>query len=53
MSSAAATSRIPYASVTESRARHAVIAVFMQMMITVVYSWSVFRVPLATLHGWS
>ncbi len=23
------------------------------MMITVVYSWSVFRVPLAVLHGWS
>ena len=38
---------------TGGRARHAVVAVFMQMMITVVYSWSVFRVPLGVLHGWS
>jgi MFS transporter, OFA family, oxalate/formate antiporter len=38
---------------TGSRARHAVVAVFMQMMISVVYSWSVFRVPLGALHGWS
>jgi OFA family oxalate/formate antiporter-like MFS transporter len=53
MSSAAATSRIRSASVTENRARYAVLAVFMQMIITVVYSWSVFRVPLAALHGWS
>src|SRR5580658_948866 len=39
--------------VTGNRARHAIIAIFMQMMITVVYSWSVFRVPLSVLHGWS
>ena len=41
------------ATATESRVRHAVVAVFMQMVITVVYSWSVFRVPLAVLHHWS
>src|ERR1700683_534601 len=38
---------------TGSRARYALTAIFMQMMITVVYSWSVFRVPLSVLHGWS
>jgi len=36
-----------------SRARHAVIAVFMQIILAVVYSWSVFRGPLTLLHGWS
>ena len=35
------------------RARHAVIAVFMQAINAVVYSWSVFRGPLAELHHWS
>jgi OFA family oxalate/formate antiporter-like MFS transporter len=40
-------------SVPASRARHAVIAVFMQMMLAVVYSWSVFRGPLTLLYGWS
>jgi OFA family oxalate/formate antiporter-like MFS transporter len=38
---------------TESRARHAVVAVFMQVIVAVVYSWSVFRGPLTSLHGWS
>ncbi len=41
------------ATVPASRARHAVIAVFMQMMLAVVYSWSVFRGPLTILYGWS
>lgn len=36
-----------------SRARHAVVAVVMQLMVSVVYSWSVFRGPLSVLHGWS
>jgi OFA family oxalate/formate antiporter-like MFS transporter len=36
-----------------SRARHAVVAVVMQLMVSVVYSWSVFRGPLSALHGWS
>lgn len=43
----------PAAAVADSRVRHAVIAVFMQVVLTVVYSWSVFRGPLAVLHGWS
>lgn len=38
---------------TQSRAHHAVIAVFVQMIVSVVYSWSVFRGPLTQLHGWS
>jgi MFS transporter, OFA family, oxalate/formate antiporter len=41
------------AAVPKSRVRHAALAVFMQVVITVVYSWSVFRVPLGVLHGWS
>src|SRR5208283_1879114 len=41
------------ARTTPSRARHAVIAVFTQVIVAVVYSWSVFRGPLAQLHGWS
>lgn len=36
-----------------SRARHAIVAVVMQLMVSVVYSWSVFRGPLSVLHGWS
>lgn len=35
------------------RALQAVVAVFMQIFVSVVYSWSVFRGPLAVLHGWS
>jgi OFA family oxalate/formate antiporter-like MFS transporter len=35
------------------RARHAIVAVVMQLMVSVVYSWSVFRGPLSALHGWS
>ena len=53
MSSAAATSHAMSAAPVESRARHAIIAVLMQMIITVVYSWSVFRPPLGVLYGWS
>ena len=37
----------------ENRARHALVAVFMQIIVSVVYSWSVFRSPLTQLHGWS
>lgn len=29
------------------------VAVFMQIIVAVVYSWSVFRSPLTQLHGWS
>ncbi|HWE52311.1 MAG TPA: OFA family MFS transporter [Bryobacteraceae bacterium] len=53
MTSSPAKSAAEPDTVGGNRARHAIIAIFMQMMITVVYSWSVFRVPLAVLHGWS
>jgi MFS transporter, OFA family, oxalate/formate antiporter len=43
----------PTVAVSPSRVRHAVVAVCMQILIGVVYSWSVFRAPLAQLHGWS
>lgn len=35
------------------RARYAVAAVAMQVLLGVIYSWSVFRGPLAQLHGWT
>jgi OFA family oxalate/formate antiporter-like MFS transporter len=35
------------------RARHAIVAVFMQIVVAVTYSWTVFREPLAQYHGWS
>ena len=38
---------------SESRARHVVVAMLMQIVVTVVYSWSVFRPPLTALYGWS
>lgn len=40
-------------SVATSRMRHAAIAVFMQVLVSLSYSYSVFRVPLTVLHGWS
>jgi OFA family oxalate/formate antiporter-like MFS transporter len=40
-------------AVPAGRARHAIIAVLIQAINAVVYSWSVFRGPLTHLHGWS
>lgn len=40
-------------TVVQGRARHAVVAVVMQLLVSLSYSYSVFRVPLASLHGWS
>ncbi|MCC6344331.1 MAG: OFA family MFS transporter [Bryobacterales bacterium] len=40
-------------TVSLNRARYAAVAVFMQVLLGVIYSWSVFRPPLAQLHGWS
>ena len=40
-------------AVTESRVRHVIVAMLMQIVVTVVYSWSVFRPPLTALYGWS
>ena len=36
-----------------TRSKFAAAAVFMQVLLGVLYSWSVFRAPLAQLHGWS
>lgn len=41
------------AAVSVSRAKYAASAVFMQILLGVIYSWSIFRNPLAQLHGWS
>lgn len=35
------------------RWRYAAVAVFMQILLGVLYSWSIFRGPLAQLYGWS
>ena len=35
------------------RWRYAATAVFMQVLLGVIYAWSIFRGPLAQLHGWS
>ncbi len=41
------------AAVSENRVRYAAAAIFMQVLLGVLYSWSIFRGPLAQLHGWS
>src|SRR5712691_908768 len=38
---------------SKNRMRHALIAVLMQLLVSLTYSYSVFRVPLGLLHGWS
>ncbi|MBK9169612.1 MAG: OFA family MFS transporter [Bryobacterales bacterium] len=38
---------------TGGRARYAAAAVFMQILLGVIYSWSVFRGPLEQWQGWS
>ena len=35
------------------RLRYAAAAVFMQVLLGVIYSWSIFRGPLSQLHGWT
>lgn len=35
------------------RVRYAAAAIFMQVLLGVIYAWSVFRGPLAQLHGWT
>src|SRR5260370_40282506 len=39
--------------VPSGRLRYAAAAVFMQVLLGVIYSWSIFRAPLAQLHGWT
>src|SRR5215467_15512074 len=46
------TSPVPAPSAS-GRWRYAATAVFMQVVLGVIYSWSIFRGPLAQLHGWS
>src|SRR2546429_3473725 len=41
------------ATTASGRWRYAATAVFMQILLGVLYSWSIFRGPLAQLHGWS
>lgn len=48
-----ATSSLKVPIVSESRARHVVVAMLMQIIVAVVYAWSVFRPPLTALYGWS
>jgi MFS transporter, OFA family, oxalate/formate antiporter len=36
-----------------SRVRYAAVAVAMEFVLGILYTWSVFRGPLAQLHGWS
>src|SRR5258707_4759199 len=36
-----------------ARVQYAVAAVAMQVLLGIIYAWSVFRAPLAQLHGWS
>ena len=38
---------------TPSRVFQAVVAMFMQLVLGILYSWSVLRGPLAQLYGWS
>src|SRR5258708_14358414 len=40
-------------AVPAGRLRYAAAAVFMQVLLGVIYSWSIFRGPLAQLHGWT
>jgi len=36
-----------------NRWRYAAAAIFLQVLLGILYSWSVFRLPLETLHGWT
>lgn len=36
-----------------SRFRYAAAAIFMQVLLGIIYSWSIFRGPLSQLYGWS
>jgi MFS transporter, OFA family, oxalate/formate antiporter len=43
----------PQLSPAPQRARYAVAGVLLQVLLGVVYSWSVFRGPLSSAYGWS
>src|SRR5215212_11069525 len=38
---------------SQKRIKYAAAAVFMQVLLGIIYAWSIFRAPLAQLHGWS
>ncbi len=40
-------------AIPTNRLQYAAAAVFMQVLLGIVYAWSIFRAPLAQLHGWS
>ena len=40
-------------AVPTNRLQYAAAAVFMQILLGIIYAWSIFRAPLAQLHGWS
>ena len=43
----------PAVAVPTNRLQYAAAAVFMQVLLGIIYAWSIFRAPLAQLHGWS
>jgi MFS transporter, OFA family, oxalate/formate antiporter len=43
----------PTVATSINRGKYVAAAVFMQVLLGVIYAWSVFRGPLAQLHGWS
>jgi OFA family oxalate/formate antiporter-like MFS transporter len=43
----------PAVAVSTNRLKYAAAAVFMQILLGIIYAWSIFRGPLAQLHGWS
>ena len=43
----------PALAVPTNRLQYAAAAVFMQVLLGIIYAWSIFRAPLAQLHGWS
>ena len=38
-------------AVSTNRVQYAAAAVFMQILLGIIYAWSIFRAPLAQLHG--
>ena len=44
---------VPATAVPTNRLQYAAAAVFMQVLLGIIYAWSIFRAPLAQLHGWS
>src|SRR5438067_5236821 len=43
----------PAVAISTNRLQYAAAAVFMQVLLGIIYAWSIFRGPLALLHGWS